>query len=94
MHESMHWSEFIVVVGFAAATMAAGMAFFRRYQVVRPPIGVFNAGDVVVLMLAVVAVPYLYLVLPLWAVVGVLGPATLGIILFTVEAIRSGRGLR
>jgi len=93
-HESMHPSELIIVLGFAVATIAVGMAFFRHYQVVRPPIGVFNAGDVVVLMLAVVAIPYLYLVLPLWAVVGVLAPTTVGVILFTLEAMRSERALR
>ena len=39
-------------------------AYFRRYPVARPPIGVFNLRDVVVLLAAIALIPYLYLELP------------------------------
>ena len=35
---------FWVVLGHAAAAVVLGSAFFRRYRVARPPVGVFDRG--------------------------------------------------
>ena len=44
----------------------------RRYQMTRPPLGVFNLSDIAVMLLGVVLIPYLYLYLPRWLVSGLL----------------------
>ena len=45
--------------------MLLSWAYFRRYQLSRPPIGVFGLGDVVVMLAAIILIPFLYLALPL-----------------------------
>ncbi len=67
--EVLHPS-FYVVVGFAASAVLLGWAYFRRYEITRPPVGVFGLGDVAVMIGAIVLLPYLYLAFPLWLVGG------------------------
>ena len=62
----------LVVLGQAAATLLLAWLYFRRYAVTRPPIGVVNLADVAVMIGAIVLIPYLYLSLPLWLMVGLL----------------------
>jgi hypothetical protein len=76
-----------VVLGHAAAAVLLGHAFFRRSRVPRPPIGVFDLGDVAVLLAAVVLVPLLYLALPRWAAAGLLGLGVLGALLVVLEPV-------
>ena len=84
--------EYIVVVALAVASALLCSAYFRRYQVTRPPIGVFNGRDIAVLLVAIVVIPYLYLVLPLAVVAALLVLTTLGILYFTGQpVVRSGR---
>lgn len=47
--------------------------YFRRYKLTQPPIGVFNGFDLGVMIVAIVLVPYLYLALPSWLAVVLLG---------------------
>lgn len=47
--------------------------YFRRYKLTRPPIGVFNGFDLGAMIVAIILVPYLYLALPAWLAVGLLG---------------------
>lgn len=61
----MLYSSFYVVFGFATSAVLLGRAYFRRYEIIRPPVGVFNLGDVTVMIGAIVVLPYLYLALPL-----------------------------
>jgi hypothetical protein len=79
--------EYMVVVAVAVASTLLCSAYFRRYQVTRPPIGVFNGRDVVVLLAAIVLIPYLYLALPLGVVTVLLVLTTLGILYFTCEPV-------
>jgi hypothetical protein len=53
--------------------MLLGMAYFRRYAIARPPFGVINLWDVALLLAGIVLVPYLYLGLPPWLAVALLG---------------------
>ena len=76
-----------VVLGHAAAAVLLGHAFFRRYRVPRPPVGVFDLGDVALLLGAVVLAPLLYLVLPRWAAAGLLGLGVLGALLAVLEPV-------
>ena len=57
-----------VILLHTAATILLGWGYFRRYAVTRPPIGVFNIWDVMVMMGGIILVPYLYLLLPIWLV--------------------------
>ena len=38
--------------------------YFRRFRISRPPLGTFGLGDVAMLLVAVVVVPFLYLIVP------------------------------
>jgi hypothetical protein len=69
------------------ATVALGWLYFRRYVITRPPIGVLNLGDIACMLGAIVLVPYLDLLLPLWAVTGLLTLATWSLLYFTIEPI-------
>jgi hypothetical protein len=85
--------EYTVVTLLAGASALLCSAYFRRYQVTRPPIGVFNGRDVAVLLTAIVLIPYLYLVLPLGVVASLLVLTTLGVLYFTCEPVVRSRGL-
>ncbi|HEX2027879.1 MAG TPA: hypothetical protein VHF25_07745 [Nitriliruptorales bacterium] len=76
-------------VVFAGGTVAACLSwlYFRRYVVTRPPIGVFNLGDVALLMTAIAVIPYLYLELPLIVVACVLTLSMTSILYFTLEPV-------
>jgi hypothetical protein len=41
--------------------MVLAWLYFRSFRVTRPPIGVFNLRDVLLIIGAVVLIPYLYL---------------------------------
>jgi hypothetical protein len=79
--------ELTVVVALAASSVLLCSAYFRRYQVSRPPIGVFNLRDVAVLLAAIVFIPYLYLALPLGVIATLLVLTALGILYFTCDPV-------
>jgi hypothetical protein len=59
----------------------------------RLTVGVFDLGDVVLLLAAVVRAPLLYLALPRWAAAGPLGLGVLGALLVVLEPVLgTGRG--
>ena len=77
----------VVVLFHVAASVILAWLYFRRYAMTRPPIGVFNLGDIAVMIGMVVLVPFLYLWLPLWIVAGLLGLASISILYFTWEPV-------
>ena len=76
-------------VTFGGGTLAALLSwcYFRRYQVTRPPVGVFNLRDVWILLTAIVLVPYVYLHLPLGLVAALLALTVTSILWFTLEPL-------
>jgi len=64
----MEIEPFAVVFGTAVFALLGAWIYFRRYQLPRVPIGVMNLADIAVMVVAVVALPFLYLVLPIWLV--------------------------
>lgn len=56
---------------FSGAALLIGWLAFTRIRVSRPPLGVLDVGDVVVMLSLVILVPGLYLVLPVPIVVGI-----------------------
>ncbi len=78
----------VVLLGAVAAVLG-GWAYFRRYRVTRPPIGVVDRGDVVFMVGSILLVPYLYLWLPAGIVLALLALGTLGILLLVLEPVLS-----
>ena len=83
-------SAFYVVVAYAAGAVLLAWLYFRRFRVTRPPIGVFNLRDVVLMIGAIVLVPYLYLAVPPWLEATLLGLGMLTILQVTFEPILTG----
>jgi hypothetical protein len=79
-------ASFVVLFHVAAAVIIAWL-YFRRYVMTRPPVGVFNLGDIAVMIGMVVLVPFLYLWLPLWTVAGLLVLASTSLLYFTWEPV-------
>ena len=84
------WALVTTLVG--AATLAAWI-YFRRFEVMRPPIGVFDRHDVVFMLVAIVVVPVAYLALPRAAVGVVLCLLALNIFWFGLEPVLRLRSL-
>ena len=83
----MHYLSYAVVLGGAVCAILGGWAYFRRYQVSRPPIGVFTLQDLALMVLFIILVPFLYLILPAWFVAALLLLAALSILYFTWEPL-------
>jgi hypothetical protein len=77
-----------VVLGGTAAAVWASWLYFGRWRIARPPIGVFGGGDVAAMLVGIVLVPYLYLALPAWLVVALLGLGLGGVLYPLIEAVR------
>jgi hypothetical protein len=77
---------FVILVHIAAAILLS-WGYFRRYAVSRPPIGVFNIWDIMVMMGGIILVPYLYLLLPIWLVASLLALGILSVLYFMWEPI-------
>jgi hypothetical protein len=84
----------VVVFAHAVAAVALGSAYFRRYRMKRPPIGVFNLADVSVMVLAIVLVPFLYVALPKPLVVAILFVGMTSLLYFTWEGVTSRQWMR
>lgn len=86
-------SDLIVLAG-ASLTIFAAWVYFRRYQIVRPPVGVFNRNDMVLLLAGIILMPYLYLFLPTWLAGILLGLVTCSILYAIWEPVlRAGRAI-
>ena len=83
-------SDLIVLAGACIAIIGAWV-YFQRYQIVRPPIGVFNRNDVVLLMVGIIVMPYLYLLLPIWLAGTLLGLVTCSILYTIWEPVLRAR---
>jgi hypothetical protein len=84
-------SSFYVVLGLAAGAVLLGWAYFRSYEITRPPVGVFGLGDVAFMIGVIVLLPYLYLAFPLWLVGGTFALGMLSILYFTAEPVLRAR---
>jgi hypothetical protein len=84
---------YFVTFGGGALAALLSWSYFRRYQVTRPPVGVFNMRDVWILLTAIVLVPYVYLHLPLGLVAALLALTVTSILWFTLEPVLRKRML-
>lgn len=74
-----------VVTAAAVLALLAGWGYFRRYQVFRPPIGVFNIRDVGLFIGGIILIPYIYMIAPTWLVMAMLTLVTLGPVYIALE---------
>jgi hypothetical protein len=86
-------TAYAVIVTFVAAATVAAWIYFRRFELMRPPIGVFDWHDVVFMLVAIVVVPLAYLALPRVAVGAVLCLLALNIFYFGFEPVLRLRSL-
>src|ERR1700761_1375200 len=70
------WQQSLIqaTIAMIAAFLVCGCAvyYFRRVRLERPPIDTFNARDITILLAIILALPFLYAVLPCWAITGFL----------------------
>jgi hypothetical protein len=83
----------IVVMAFVAAAPVVAWIYFRRFELLRPPIGVFDWHDVVFMLVAIVVVPIAYLALPRAVVGTILCLLALNIFWFGLEPVLRYRSL-
>lgn len=76
-----------VVLGCVACGLVGSWAYFRRYQISRPPIGVFNGQDIAVMVPLIILVPVCYLLLPLWLTAALWLLMALSSLFFTWEPL-------
>ncbi len=81
------YSSLLVILACAVAGMGLSRLYFRRFQITRPPIGVFNLTDIAFMIGGIVLVPYLYLLVPLWLVGGLLVLCALSVVYFLWEPV-------
>lgn len=83
----------LVVLGHVVAAVVLGSIFFRRYTIARPPLGVLTLGDVAVMLVGIILVPYLYVLLPRWCVAALLALAAIGVLPATFRPVLGSRRL-
>ena len=79
-------ASFVVLVHVTAAIILSWL-YFRRYAMTRPPIGVFNLGDIAIMMGAVILVPFLYLLVSVWVLASLLALVSISLLYFTWEPV-------
>jgi len=86
-------ASLIVVYAFALLAAVGGWTYFRRVRVSRPPIGVVNLRDAVILIAVLALMPYLYLSLPLVVISALLVVVVLTALHMALEPVMSHRAL-
>lgn len=64
MSTAQFFIQLTVTMCYVVGTVLGAVQYFRTVRIARPPIGVFNARDIVLMMGLVVAMPFLYVALP------------------------------
>jgi hypothetical protein len=82
-----------IVLTQAIGTVGLGWLYFRRWRVTRPPIGVFNLADVLIMLGGIVLIPLLYLALPSRLLTGLLALGALSALYFALEPMLRSRAL-
>lgn len=77
----------LMVLLHATAAVLLASVYFRRYAITRPPLGVFGLGDIAAMLVAIVVVPFLYIALPLWLVLLLIGSASFSLLYVLWEPV-------
>jgi hypothetical protein len=70
LHQSL--TEFFVALAGVIVVSSGALFYFRRVRQERPPVGTFNGRDIAILLALIIGLPFLYAVLPSWAITCVL----------------------
>jgi hypothetical protein len=84
-------SSIIIVLIQIAVVLAAGIVYLRRVRVDRPPVGVFNGRDILIVGTVLVAVPVVYLRLPTPVLAGVFAVLSASILYFSLSPLLGSR---
>ncbi len=84
-------SSIVVVTAGVASILAAGVAYLRRVRVDRPPIGVFNGRDVLIVGAMLIVIPPLYLSIPVGVLAGIFALLSTGLLYFSLSPVLGGR---
>lgn len=77
----------LVLFGAVIVTMILAWAYFCRYTMARPPIGVMNRSDVAILLILTVAFTFLDVIIPGWMTVALVGLGALSALYVTLEPV-------
>ncbi|MEV4363413.1 hypothetical protein [Nonomuraea sp. NPDC049625] len=74
-----------------ALTVALAALFLSRYEIPRPPVGKFVGSDIAVMIVALVAMPFAYLHIPVGIVVTIFGVVVFTLAQLTLAPVLGGR---
>jgi len=77
----------LVLFGAVIVTLSMAWLYFRRYAIARPPLGVLNRTDVLILLVLTVAFTFLDVILPSWLTVALIGLGALSVLSVTLEPV-------
>ena len=80
-------TSIVAVLAQLGAIMVAGVMYLRRARVDRPPVGVFNRNDVLVVSAVLVIVPLVYLRLPTVILAVVFAVLSVGMLYFAMAPV-------
>lgn len=84
-------SAIAVVMVCVGLTLVGGVLYLRRARVERPPVGVFNGRDVLVVAAALVVMPPVYLRIPVMALAVVLALFSVAMLSLSLSPVIGGR---
>lgn len=90
----MLWSRFIpstMLLLHIWLALLFSWLYFQRYQMTRPPIGVFSLGDLTLILGGIILIPYFYLAIPRWIIAGLLLLGAGSLVYFVFEPVLRAR---
>lgn len=84
-------TSILLVTAHVLVLAVGALLYLRRVRMDRPPIGVFNRRDIVVITLVIIAIPPLYLRLPNLVIGGLFALVALVILQFTIAPLTRSR---
>jgi hypothetical protein len=78
---------YFTALGYAGAAFGLSVLYLRRYRLSRPPIGVFNLTDVLLVLAVIIIAHFLAVFLPLWLALSLLGLASFMMLYNTLEPL-------
>lgn len=80
-----------LVTAHVVALTVGALIYMRRFTMDRPPIGVFNRRDILLITIVIIAIPPLYLQLPSFVIATLFALVALVILQFTIAPLTRSR---
>lgn len=84
-------SSIALVTAQVSLILIAGLLYLRHVRVDRPPVGVFNARDVLIIGAVLVVIPPVYLSVPIPVLGGMFALVSTGMLYFSLSPVLGGR---